>query len=41
MGALSAKQLARVLAWEIQSQITEKSMRGHVSQDEESAPTNK
>ena len=39
MGALSAEQLARVLAWEIQNQITEKSMRGHVSQDQESAPT--
>ena len=38
MGALSAHQLARVIAWEIQNQITEKSMRGHVAQDEESAP---
>lgn len=38
MGALSAKQLAHVIAEEIQSQITEKSMRGHVAQDEESAP---
>ena len=41
MGALSAEQLARVLAWEIQNQITEKSMRGHVAQDEKSSPTNK
>ena len=41
MGALSAEQLAHVLAWEIQNQITEKSMRGHVAQDKESAPTNK
>ncbi len=38
MGALSTDQLARVIAWEIQNQITEKSMRGHVAQDEESAP---
>lgn len=40
MGALSAEQLARVIAWEIQSQVTEKSMRGHVAQDEQSAPEN-
>ena len=38
MGALSAEQLARVIAEEIQSQITEKSMRGHVAQDERTAP---
>jgi len=38
MGALSADQLARVIAWEIQNQITEKSLRGHVAQDEESEP---
>ncbi len=38
MGALSAEQLARVIAWEIQSQITEKSLRGHVAQDEQTAP---
>ena len=35
MGALSAEQLARVIAEEIQSQITEKSLRGHVAQDDE------
>ncbi len=40
MGALSADQLARVIAWEIQNQITEKSMRGHVAEDERSAPGN-
>ena len=38
MGALSIQQLARVIAWEIQTQITEKSLRGHVAQDEESDP---
>ncbi len=38
MGALSAGQLARVIAREIQSQITEKSLRGHVAQDEQTAP---
>lgn len=38
MGALSAEQLAQVIAWEIQSQITEKSLRGHVAQDEQTAP---
>jgi hypothetical protein len=38
MGALSASQLARIIAWEIQSQITEKSQRGHVAQDEASEP---
>ena len=38
MGALSAGQLAKVIAWEIQSQITEKSLRGHVAQDEQTAP---
>lgn len=40
MGSLSAEQLARVIAWEIQSQITEKSLRGRVAQDEESAQDN-
>jgi len=38
MGALSVEQLARVIAWEIQDQITEKSMQGHVAEDEKSAP---
>ena len=38
MGALSAERLARVIAWEIQTQITEKSMRGHVAEDEKSEP---
>ena len=38
MGALSAEQLARVIAWEIQKNITDKSMRGHVAEDEKSAP---
>ena len=38
MGALSAEQLAKVIAWEIQSQITEKSLRGHVAEDEQTAP---
>ncbi len=38
MGALSAAQLARVIAWEIQSQITEKSLRGHVAEDEQTEP---
>ena len=38
MGALSAGQLARMIAREIQSQITEKSLRGHVAQDEQTAP---
>ena len=38
MGALSADQLARVIAWEIQKNITDKSMRGHVAEDEKSAP---
>lgn len=37
MGALTAEQLARVIAWEIQTQITEKSMRGHVAEDEKTA----
>ena len=37
MGALSAGQLARMIAREIQSQITEKSLRGHVAQDEQTA----
>ena len=38
MGALPAETLARVIAREIQDNITEKSMRGHVAQDELSAP---
>ena len=38
MGALSADQLARVIAWEIQNNIIDKSMRGHVAQDEITAP---
>ena len=38
MGALSAGQLAQVIALEIENQIIEKSMRGHVAADEESAP---
>jgi hypothetical protein len=38
MGALSADQLARVIAWEIERNIVEKSMRGHVAQDELTAP---
>lgn len=38
MGALPAGILARVIAREIQDNITEKSMRGHVAQDELSAP---
>jgi len=38
MGALSTDQLARVIALEIQNNITDKSMRGHVAQDEITAP---
>lgn len=38
MGALPADILARVIAREIQNNITEKSMRGHVAQDELTAP---
>ncbi|GJL67137.1 MAG: hypothetical protein NPIRA05_21080 [Nitrospirales bacterium] len=38
MGALSADQLAHVIALEIEKNITDKSMRGHVAQDEQSAP---
>ncbi|HZN44434.1 MAG TPA: hypothetical protein VFB56_03850 [Nitrospiraceae bacterium] len=38
MGALSADELARVIALEIQHNIIEKSMRGHVAQDELTAP---
>jgi hypothetical protein len=38
MGALSADQLARVIAWEIEQNIVEKSMRGHVAQDEITTP---
>lgn len=39
MGALSADQLAWVIAREIEQNIVEKSMRGHVAQDELSAPS--
>jgi hypothetical protein len=38
MGALSADQLARVIALEIQRNIVDKSMKGHVAQDEMTAP---
>ncbi|WP_447980142.1 hypothetical protein [Candidatus Nitrospira bockiana] len=38
MGALSADQLARVIALEIEHNITEKSMTGHVAQDAATAP---
>lgn len=38
MGALSADQLARVIASEIQQNILEKSMGGHVAQDALTAP---
>ncbi|MDR4479854.1 MAG: hypothetical protein R3B37_08955 [Nitrospira sp.] len=38
MGALSADQLARVIASEIQHNIHEKSLSGHVAQDALSAP---
>jgi hypothetical protein len=38
MGALPADNLARVIAREIQDNITEKSMRGHTAQDELTAP---
>jgi hypothetical protein len=38
MGALSTDQLARVIALEIEHNIVEKSMRGHVAQDETTAP---
>ena len=38
MGALSVDQLAGVIASEIEHNIVEKSMRGHVAQDERSAP---
>ena len=38
MGALSTDQLAEVIALEIENQIIEKSMRGHVVADEASAP---
>lgn len=37
MGALSTDQLAQVIALEIENQIIEKSMRGHVASDEQSA----
>jgi hypothetical protein len=38
MGALSADQLARVIAMEIQHNIHEKSMSGHAAQDALTAP---
>ncbi len=38
MGALSPEQLAAVIAREIEGNIIEKSMRGHVAQDEKTAP---
>jgi hypothetical protein len=38
MGALSTDQLAQVIALEIENQIIEKSMRGHVAEDERTAP---
>ncbi|HJT21293.1 MAG TPA: hypothetical protein VJ746_12530 [Nitrospira sp.] len=38
MGALSADQLARVIAAEIEQNIIEKSMTGHVAQDAMTAP---
>jgi hypothetical protein len=38
MGALSADQLARVIAKEVEQNIIEESMRGHVASDELSAP---
>lgn len=38
MGALSPEQLAFVIAWEIQHNIVEKSMSGHVAQDALTAP---
>ena len=38
MGALKTDQLARVIALEIENQIIEKSMRGQVAADEQSAP---
>jgi hypothetical protein len=38
MGALSTDQLAQVIALEIENQIIEKSMRGHVAEDARTAP---
>ncbi len=38
MGALTTGQLARVIAWEVEQNIIEKSMKGHVAQDELTAP---
>ena len=38
MGALSADQLARVIALEIHQNIREKSMSGHTAQDALTAP---
>lgn len=38
MGALSSEQLAKVIALEIQQNIVEKSMTGHVLQDAQTAP---
>ena len=39
MGALTTEQLARVIALEIHHNVLEKSMRGHVAQDEITAPS--
>lgn len=41
MGALPTGQLALVIAWEIQHNIIEKSMRGHVAQDAMTVPNEK
>lgn len=38
LGALSTDQLAQVIALEIENQIIEKSMRGHVAEDARTAP---
>ena len=38
MGALPVETLARVIAGEIQDNITEKSLRGHTAQDELTSP---
>ncbi len=38
MGALSTDQLAQVIALEIENQIIEKSMRGHVAEDARTVP---
>lgn len=41
MGALTRDQLARVIALEIEHNVTEKSMRGHVAQDAMTAPNDR